>query len=60
MDDKLTREQCERLLSIITGVMENEALRSTDAIKLIDVLLEACKREKIDTEEKMLMERFRL
>ena len=60
MDDKLSKEKRERLLGMMEAVMEEDALRYSDAAKIIDVLLDACRREKAETEEKMLIERFRL
>lgn len=60
MDEKLTAEECERLLERVKAVMEEDVLRRSDAVKLIDVLLEACKREKADTLEQELINRFRM
>ena len=48
MDDKLPKEKCERLLGMMEAVMEENALRNSDALKIIDILLEACHREKAD------------
>ena len=60
MDDKLTEEECERLLGITAAVMEEEVMRKSDAVKLIDVLLEACEREKAESLEQELIDRFRI
>ena len=60
MDGKLPKDKCERLLGMMASVMEEEALRMSDAVAIIDILLNACRREKAETEERMLIERFRL
>ena len=56
----LTDEECKDLLETVTSVMESKVLRHLDAVKLIDVLLEACQREKADKLEKILVDRFKV
>ena len=53
MNDKLTNEQCEKILKETIKVMEMEVLRQSDAVELLDVLLNACRREKAEIEDWM-------
>lgn len=59
MDEKLTKEQKERLLALFKSVLENDAFTQGDMAKQIDLLLEVCEREKALTEETLLLERFK-
>ena len=60
MDEKLTHEDYEWLASMIQTAEGNNALCKADELQIIDILIEACKREKIDIAEKMMIERFRI
>ena len=46
MDEKLTEEEKQSLMQRVAEVMEEDVLRKSDAVELIDVLLNACKRER--------------
>ena len=46
MGPKLTKEQQEHLLKRIEDVMADDVLCAGDAIAILNVLLDACEREK--------------
>ena len=46
MGKKLTKEQQEHLIEHMKGAMAMDMLRSEDALAILEVLLEACRREK--------------
>lgn len=60
MDEKLTKEECERLKEMFGTIAASEVLTKYDAVMLIDVLLEACNREKAAVVEAIMEERMRL
>ena len=60
MDKKLTKEQRDKLIQRFKAVAEDDMLNGSDAVKIIDILIEACEREKAAVSEDMMVERFKL
>lgn len=60
MDEKLKKEQKESLLDIFTSALADDIFTLDDSIKLVDLIREACEREKALTEEAILLERLKL
>ncbi len=48
MNDKLSNEQKQKLLNEFVAVLGLDVLRQTDALALVEVLVEACRREEAD------------
>lgn len=53
---KLTEERKTQLIARVKQCLDADALNLHDWLKIYNILLEACERERIDTLELMLME----
>ena len=56
---RLAAEQKEQLLMRVKQCLDNDVLDMNDWIKILDILLEACKRECIEVSEQMLTQSFK-
>ena len=53
-DEKLTQEEKEQLINAVQGTLE--ILTNKDYLAIYDVLLDACRREKAELAERMMIE----
>ena len=58
MDEKLriSEKRKEQLLTRVKECLDKEALNMCDWVKIYNIMLEACERERIDAMESLLME----
>ena len=58
MDEKLTQEKKNQLIERVTMVANLDALRMRDWCAIFEILSEACERERVESTEKYLKNRF--
>ena len=47
MDEKLKKERCDTLKNFCNDIIDQGVLTNGDALTIIEILREACKREKV-------------